>query len=408
MTLEYVASGTSYIRLGYPAVKEQHNIAFYRKVFSYLNGRNGHEFSLLYNAWTETGLVPNIMMMRDSFENLYADSGGLQIITQGKSITEQMKLGVYKNQAQFSDFGMCFDEIPLQFTGKQSSRTDFSNRFFDKEMLDLRAAETGQNVLKQIHTYMEEKSKSKPVIILQGNCYESFMRWLEVILKQIPQEERKYLGPIAMSGASIGTGLLQDIERAYIFSQLDYDCKHLHLLGLGSISRFLPFAIFHHNGMFKEDLKISYDSTTHTSAPHMGRYYKDGTNIDFSRPFDNRYNIIYNDIQSKFDMGMSIEEYHIAMNVPATKMKDISHTFRAFSSHIVATIDNFTHEVNKVWSDKSYMEYMIKDNVNLHHLANCATREEVNSWFTHVSPHVKTAKIANVKPVNAVDLGFIE
>ena len=60
--------------------------------------------SALYNAYVEPHLGEHhVEHHKDTFDGIYADSGGLQVITCGAQLTEELKTEVYKKQ-DMSDF----------------------------------------------------------------------------------------------------------------------------------------------------------------------------------------------------------------------------------------------------------------------------------------------------------------
>ena len=138
MKLEYVASGTSYMRLSNPSLHDsQDNIDLVNKIFHhFFDDQPGHTFSLLYNAWAESNFGPRLSNLKPSIHQLHADSGGLQMVTLAHKIPKGTNMNtlreeVYQDQSKWADVGMCFDEIPVITTGA-SDRNDTTNRYFDK------------------------------------------------------------------------------------------------------------------------------------------------------------------------------------------------------------------------------------------------------------------------------------
>ena len=403
MNFEYVASGTSYMRMGYKeSILPEYTEIFNRHlslIRKYCN-IEGHQFSLLYNAWTETTLGENISNhYSKSIDSIYADSGGLQIVTCGKCITEDMKIDVYKHQSSYANYGMCFDEIPLQILsiGGKSKRNDIATRLFDITKMKHAATLTGKNITEQIKTYLIKESGCKPVLIIQGNCYETYLMWYEYVMSEVPQELHSYIGAIAISGAASGSGMLEDIERAMVYSQLNSPSNHLHLLGCGSINRMLPFIIMKKNGIL-QDVKISYDSTTHTSAPYQGRYfYNGGKVIDFGRNMNPKYELIYSDIKTKIpDFGLNLTEFHIALNGPAKKHPNISHIFESFMAIIGMSIINFVSEVNRLTNSDLIHEQKFDNNLLM--LYDVKTVEDYKYWRKHIGKYVQSKKVSKVQP----------
>ena len=83
---------------------------------------------------------------------------------------------------------------------------------------------------------------------MQGNDVDTYLEWADIILKTVPKDQHHLLGGIAMGAAALGTGNLEDVQRAYIASEVpirDEDGQmNLHILGVGSLRRMLPYLIF--------------------------------------------------------------------------------------------------------------------------------------------------------------------
>lgn len=272
--LEYVASGMSYFRFNYNEAYEGTLNKFINKCLHALQGVGDHKFSCLYNAHVEKKFGP---MLRNHFpesHEIYADSGGLQIITLGHQITEDLKNKVYDNQSKYCDLALSFDEIPVKTAGVRVEKKDMKGRYFDRDNFKDRAKETGINLKKQIEYFDKVESKARPLFICHGNDLDTFTQWSEIALKQIPKNLHTRIGGIAISGAALGNGALEDVKRAFYYTQLPMSetTPHLHMLGVGSVLRLVPTLMFIHSGLFG-DTRLSYDSTSATSGPHLGRYY---------------------------------------------------------------------------------------------------------------------------------------
>ena len=111
---EYVGSGTSYFKLMYEESYRPENLEVFAATYGSLNNQHEHKISLLYNAFTEKRTGPRLKEhYAKHLHTIHADSGGLQMITLGKTITDELKEDVYANQALNSDVAMCFDLIPV-------------------------------------------------------------------------------------------------------------------------------------------------------------------------------------------------------------------------------------------------------------------------------------------------------
>jgi hypothetical protein len=379
-----------------------------RNAFLKMQTNKSHNFGLLYNAWTESNFGAIFKdHFTDCLETVQADSGGLQVITQGKVITEELKNGVYQNQSKYSKMAMSFDEIPLSFSGEKSSRLDLSNRWFDTNKFEDCAKLTGRNIFKQIKTFIKNESISKPIFIIQGNCYDTYMKWTELALKEIPKEFHSHIGGVAMGAAALGHGTLEDIQRAFIYTQLPIDIthKHMHLLAVGSVSRMLPNLIFMQTGLYN-NMHLTYDSTTHTSGMHMCRYYHNNKTFEFGRHFSHRhYNLMYEDVKSMFDINMSLEEFHEALNSPSIPYKEKYGTrcpvIIAFVGATLKSIDNFKTHVDLCLSSKEELLKFAgkKKDVNLFNtLYQIKDKSDFDSWMQHVGKHVKSLAVASSAP----------
>lgn len=259
---EYVMSGIGFTRLKTP---EQIDFVYDK----FKEKLDQSTFAVLYNAFTEKEYGKRFAPTK---ANVYADSGGLQMVTRNLGITDKLKGEIYESQAACSQFAMCFDEIPMvkiSDTGRIGSQ---QGRYFDRNLVHAKATETADNIKVQIETFQKLGSEAKPVVIIQGNCADTMLEWSEVLFNRLG-DDIKHVGSVAISGVCIGNKTMEEIERSFVFSEVNriYGIKHLHLLGVGSISRIAPFIIF--DKRFDDDILISYDSTSHTQATTFGYHY---------------------------------------------------------------------------------------------------------------------------------------
>lgn len=406
--LTYVSSGTPYLRIAFKECVENPELkAWINDTFTRMQrNKETHDYGVLYNAWVEASFGA---IFRDHFKSslacVQADSGGLQIITRGMTITDELKRKIYVNQGSFSDMAMSFDEIPLAFSGVSSSRLDLSNRWFDSERFEHCASTTGKNIYEQILEFDKLGSQTKPVFIVQGNCYDTYMRWADLALKEIPSHLHERIGGVAMGAAALGHGTLEDIQRAFIYTEMPKfsDENHMHLLAVGSVARLLPNLIFLQNGVYK-DLHLTYDSTTHTSGVHMGRYYINNRNFEFPRYFDRvKWDIIYNDVSQKFDMSdIPIETFNIGLNTKSppfiekfgSRNKMIQSTIAA----ILSSIWNFMDHVDQCLASKKVLldfARKIGEYGTFSTLYQVQTKDDFDHWVKHVGKHVASKPVAS-------------
>lgn len=401
--LEYILSGTSYTRV-HAAMDKPNIVALANHIFGEVERETNHHFGLLYNAFTEPGFGKNLNQF--DVHSIHADSGGLQIITQGLVATPEIKDKIYKNQATHADLGMCFDEIPIKTVGTTSGRNDTTNRFFDTENLEAMARETGRNINRQIEVFLDEKSKCKPILIAQGNCYDTYMQWTDFILDEIPQDRHKYIGGIAMGGAALGTGSLEDIERAFIFTQLPLEKKHLHILGVGSAKRLLPYMMFIKNGMY-DGVSVSYDSTTHSSGVELGNYFTNGTMAGFTRYFSEVYNVMHRDATRISGVNLPMMDFFKILNTGKTKFiaeggeEDLFYSVRVAT--IIGSVVNFCKYVDSLLANEKELGKLIASDKTLmpiKGLLDVKDLDSYNRWKSAVGRYVKTNRISASQPAS--------
>jgi hypothetical protein len=391
-TLEYVASGTSYMRLSNPQVSQSpENVAMIRDLFGkFVHNHNSHTFSVLYNAFQEKSFGERFQPYVGAIHNIHADSGGLQIVTLGKKITDELKEQIYYNQAKSADIGMCFDEIPVVLSNGRSDRNDVSARYWDAENHEEMARKTGRNVKRQLEIIVEQNSKCRPFIILQGNCYDTYMSWAEQLLSQVPQELQSRIGGIAMGAAALGTGPLEDVKRAFIASQIPLRNEegklHLHILGVGSPRRLLPYLIFCQNGLY-DHIEISYDSTTHSRAAETGLYFMNGKTHNFPRAMCDMYQTMYNEIEKVEPVMRTLEEFHKVMGMGSGAFVEQGGTFHTWLRCryllILSSMRNFMERIETLMVDP---EEIIRFSASLglehqfRNLYNIKTLEDFRRW----------------------------
>ena len=184
-TIHYISSGMSHSRI--PSIAEPETIEWTRNAIRKMNTED-YQFGFLYNAYTERSLGKIFSAKyADVVCDIHADSGGLQMVTLNRQITPELKRNIYQHQAKHSSIAMSFDEIPVTSAGNSSTVTDFSNRQFSSHLVEEKATLTGKNLVDQLLLFAETKTKSKPLLIAQGNCRETYCRWVDIVQKQIPK-----------------------------------------------------------------------------------------------------------------------------------------------------------------------------------------------------------------------------
>lgn len=262
--------------------------------------------SILFNAFTEKKYLERILTAgRFGFDRVYADSGGLQMITLGLTANHQAKQDVYAIQSQ-TDLAMCFDEIPVK-NEKKVGRSGYLDKVFMYEEHAKCAKETCYNVISQIDYFRKVGSETKVFFIVQGNTYNDMSEWFEIATKIIPKDYWDHIGGLAVGGTCLGTGQREDVEKMVIYRQLrddfgiEYTKKHLHILGVGSVMRLQPLIILRNTGLIPKDTHISYDSTTLSMAYTYGNFMnKDGESQRDTPLWEENFLNYYNDITPIF------------------------------------------------------------------------------------------------------------
>ena len=416
--LEYVVSGTSYMRIANPlAANDPDTAGVINQIFdNFVNNHYSHNYSILYNAYQEADYGGRFEPYRDHIKNIHADSGGLQIVTQGKTITEELKEKVYQNQAEFADVGMCFDEIPIIMPSGKSDRNDVSGRYFDFENYEALARKTGNNIRKQVEIFDEKSSSCKSFAILQGNCYDTYMTWFDRMLSEVPQSGHGYIGGVAMGAAALGTGPLEDVKRAFIASQLPFRNAegklHLHVLGVGSVRRMIPYLIFCQNGLY-DHVEISYDSTSHARAAENGLYFINGRTMSIGRAWGPNYELIYNDLNTVMDVGTTIEDFYNVLNNGVGDYKklggDLYMWMRVRTMVVAGSTRNFMRTMQTMLTDKdALLKYSVK--MRLEHqfrnLYNIKSVDDFRRWESdqYLGGSMKSTPVRTDAPPSLEDL----
>lgn len=396
LKLDYVASGISHARLS--TTSFQTNLDVLNKTNELLKSiqdTNGHKYSVLFNAFREKRIGEIINnTIRDSCYSVHADSGGLQVVTLGKVVTPQLKDEIYETQARLSDVAMSFDEIPVVLTSARSSFHDIKSRYFDPALVVPYAKMSGQNLKRQLEKFAELGTKTRPLMILQGNDLACYQQWMDIILSEIPAELQPMIGGISLGAGALGQGLLEDAERHMIYSQLkgpDHIMQNLHILGVGSVKRMIPLLIFDQAGLIDRNLHVSYDSTTHTSGISMGNYYMDGGLLPLSKNTDKALLRMYEDLH-KFKHWFGVDEFKFedvrdCMCAPAEwKAKHTLDTrvyerFSVLLTYLFGSILNFTEDINKCYESKDYLKtWLDKETKPFDLLYNVRDIEDFNDW----------------------------
>lgn len=236
--------------------------------------------SILYNAYTEPEVGKLITdNNRFGFDEVMADSGGLQVVTLGKDMNRELMQTVYKDQRD-SDLAMSFDEIPAR-NALETGRANTNRRVYYPSMADECATKTATNINEQLAHFDEHNANAKVMFITQGNTLEDVVKWFDIGYNIIDKELwANHIGGLALSTACMGNGEQETIENflAYLslvekYGQATLGNK-IHLLGYGSVTRLAPcISMFLTNGM-QDNLTLSFDSSSISMSLMMGKFIK--------------------------------------------------------------------------------------------------------------------------------------
>lgn len=436
MILEYVASGLTHTRVAdFKSVNNPGIVTAIRKLSKDIQGQNDHNYSVLFNAFTEKKLE-NVFdcYFNKTMDNIHTDSGGLQIITLGKTVTPELKKEIYTLQARSSDLAMGFDEIPVKIIKTKpkpnSYETAYNTKHYDHSELINCAEKTGANVKEQLQMFIELDSRAKALPVLQGNSVDTYKEWHDAMMKNISSDEKKKIGGLSIGFISFGKGTQETIDICKMINELETDIDYFHLLGLGSIARILPFLILVRNGFFDGKVKrISYDSTSHTQNSSFGAYQmKNDKRISLGgrhllhdgKCKDRNFQEIWTDFSEnmsgfnqyiKDNFGIFLDEetmYYITIKQKefsewgATKGFERAHKGLFTFMYFISQVLNMTWTCNKLMKDENYLkQYIQRVDPKLIGLLDVKNTSDFNSWYSAARDHLDPA--ANTPHKSASD-----
>ena len=342
------------------------------RIIDNINSHSKHchvSLSLLANAYTEQNILRYYNEERYLFKNIYADSGGLQVMTLGYVITDKIKEKIYNHQ-DLADIGFCLDEIPVSILAdidNKSARTNMTSKIFDYSKFRECAIKTAENVKEQL-TYLK---KAKVSYIVQGNTYKDMIEWVDIGFGILGEENIKKLHGIALADSCMGNAQLESCDMAYVMNKIydKYDNleKNVHLLGVGAATRMLPFIIFN-----TKNINISADSTSHSMNFTMGNTISmhDKVYNDFDS-YKHFVEDIY-DILSYYTPGFDIDElanFILKNNRNCPDLENMCHdknhpyyfigTIIPFMFN-VWTVNDLFNKVNIIYDEDPYLN-LLKD-----------------------------------------------
>lgn len=411
---EYIASGLSYVwKHKFDKESDPLLVKEIRQCIDNLCAEYPrHKFGVLFNGYTEKHTGEEVKSIFEPY-NIQVDSGGLQMITLGRTITEEMKDQVYQVQGKYGTIGHSFDKIPVKLVNGRSDRTNMGGRLFDPSLFDECAIESGKNLARQIESFIEQKTKARPMMIIQGNNQSWYQKWADIVLKQVPQSHWEYIYGISSGGAVLGQGLREDVERVWTLSQLevpDSMKKNFHLLGFGSMNRLIPVIEFEKAGVFQDGVTFSYDSTKHTGGCTRGQTQDGSSIVQMSRNKDKMFYYLLDKIGkvSRDIFKLDFDEDHFFYTICC--LAPDAHAFYGGKDKEThqRTLHSFIFMMYGVWSVMKYVDLMEKDDrfiaevrprdhAFFYPLKNIKTQADFDYWKRHAS------KGLNSKPVPSIE-----
>ena len=381
MIFEYVASGLSFTfkntfnRQSAPDLCDKIKDMTNKMIVNHPSQKYG----VLFNAYTERSTVHEVVDMFGGF-TIQADSGGLQLQTLGHgTITERS--GIH----------------------------DMESKYFDPEMLESCAIESGKNLARQIEYFIECGTTAKPLMIIQGNDMDTYMQWTDIIMKQVPQKHWKYIAGISSSSFSLGNGFREDVERAFTLSQLqvpDHIKKHVHLLGVGAMNRLIPAIQFRRSGLFTDDMLFSYDSTKHTGGVVRGQYQEGPAIVQMSRTrcprFHKAYERINKYMTDALDSPVDEDDFYLVICRGNGDWNDKygSNTARMFERNVVSygflmySVDQTMSAIEKMTKDEKFISKISRVNFDfVKGLSSIASVEDYKAYLKDVGRHLPSKSV---------------
>jgi len=274
--LDYIASGfCASFRLGTPHKDFEQGICRNMVPSSqYLKDKLGGKVNIsgLFNAYTEEMFANRVDESGTDFKKLfpdgiYADSGGLQVLTRGKTISEAMKQKIYNIQTKYSDYAMSFDEMPFKMVGGQ--------RIYLPNIVSDCGIRAGENLQGQIEYFENINSKTKIFPIIQGLGLDDMSTYTLNMLNVLNEKQLNSLECLAVGGIGSEFELLERSINIFKINGIPPKIRsHFHVLGVTGFRKLMPILIGVRNGLLPGIKKFSFDSTTMSKSFLLGNIYQ--------------------------------------------------------------------------------------------------------------------------------------
>lgn len=386
------------------------------------------ELSFLYNAFTERDISE---VTKSLGRKTYADSGGLQMVTtkMGQKLTveqiEKEKKEVYKNQAEFSDYGFSFDEIPA--VKIDEGMFGIGGSVFVKDLCYDYGFKSRNNLIDQYDTFKqmkeENKSTSKIIPIIQGADTETTELYCDGLFKDLPKDFTKYCSGLAIGGVNTTniyapTVLINDVSKVKNPVVQKLFKERIHLLGVGSLSKFLGILILIENGLLNTDL-LTIDSASSSKGIWFGSFkmFNNKGKIYTAKPGQtygpmtekiyrsiwNEYEYILTDLFTDYEDFMKYSEYNKENDIYEKNadrpIEDKMKTIVLTTAYALRDAQNVMECINRVVFKKEHFYNVISlrpdDKKLMCLLEDCKTQEEIDSWISLV----QSRKVKDAKPI---------
>jgi len=393
--------------------------------------------TMLFNAYTEGKFIEHITdYNRFHMDAVYADSGGLQMVTAGKTVTTEMKKKIYEVQTH-SDYAMCFDVIPLEsvsLTRSRNERSNVGNKIFDQSRHQESGRLTGLNIKAQIEHFKEKGAKTKVIIIVQGNIPEDMVLFYREIQNQLSNDDFDYVGGIAVADTCMGNKARETIDMM-IGARMIAEFAHpnalnqLHLLGVGSIPRMAPVLYLRNSGFLDAYKKISYDSSSHTVCFNYGLMKLDGGCKPQGSTRNPKIEATLGDIYSTFEpvfKPVGTLDWFMDNIFFCPETGSWSHS--NIINRVIET-DDPRHHLGAVLSNFTYSMYQVKNFINnldkvaggdyigmegagmsadaIKELKEVTDFNTMNSWLARAGDKVSSARIKRKEDAFGLDKFFV-
>lgn len=437
-TLDYVCSGMGLTRIMATRILEWDEQKKFKKFVIYLTkymqkklqeecSAYQPQLSCLFNGYTEYGFAKIFEYFDDlKCSGIYADSGGLQIVTAGKSVTEDIKLEIYKRQT-YADYAMCFDVIPLENMSEirsSTERTNIKNKLFNQAEHAKAGAATGQNIKKQCEIFRQANAKTKVLIIVQGNRPEDMILYFNEIAKQLDEKDYDHIAGIAVADTCIGNGYLESVDMlraAKDIARTSHPSIHnqLHLLGVGAVNRMRPVIYLMNSGYLSDFKKVSFDSTVHSGGFIFGKVVMSSGIVQYgpqrTADLDDHFKNIYDFFKPILEHYVTLDEFYATIFASDGTWNTSDIKTRAFNYPPDSNKGVVGLGIGLLYTYYQIFDFMKKLNevmqTEVEHspigcLLNVKTDEDMEQWFNTASKYVKTKRITRKEDHNTLESLF--